>query len=142
MLKFDPFVRDFDRLTQQLWGAALGGIRRPSVTALDAWRAGDGYVVEVDLPGVAPDSIDVTVDNDVLTVKADRPEPTDGRNWLLAERPHGEFSRQLVLANAVDADGITAEYTDGVLRLTIPVAQASKPRKIAVTAAAQQAINA
>jgi HSP20 family protein len=138
MLKFDPFFRDVDRLTQRLWGAALGG----TVVPVDAWRDGDNYIVEFDVPGVSPDSIDVTVDHGVLTVQAQRPELSDGRDWLLAERAHGQFSRQLKLSNAINADGITAEFTDGVLRLTIPLAEGVKPRKIAVAPSAQQAISA
>ncbi|WP_041312702.1 Hsp20/alpha crystallin family protein [Mycobacterium sp. JS623] len=138
MLKFDPFFRDFDRLTQQLWGGEVG---RRAMAPMDAWRDGDKVLVELDLPGVTPDSIDITADHDVLTVTAERPEPTEG-DWLLAERPHGEFTRHLTLGNKVDVDGISAEFTDGVLRLTIPVAEAAKPRKIAVGPGTQQAISA
>lgn len=138
MLKFDPFFRDFDRLTQQLWG---GEVSRRAMAKMDAWRDGDNVVVELDLPGVTPDSIDVTADHDVLTVTARRPEPTEG-NWLLAERPHGEFTRHLTLGKNLDVDGISADFTDGVLRLTIPVAEAVKPRKIEVLPSAQQAISA
>ncbi|MBP1817262.1 HSP20 family protein [Mycobacterium sp. OAE908] len=138
MLKFDPFFRDFDRLTQQLWG---GEVSRRAMAKMDAWRDGDNVVVELDLPGVTPDSIDVTADHDVLTVTARRPEPTEG-NWLLAERPHGEFTRHLTLCKNLDVDGISADFTDGVLRLTIPVAEAVKPRKIEVFPSAQQAISA
>lgn len=135
MLKFDPFFRDVDRLARQLWGG-------PSMAPMDAWRDGDKFVVELDLPGVSPESIDVTVEHDSLTVRADRPEPADGHNWLVAERSYGAFSRQLTLGNNVDADRITADFTDGVLRLTIPVAEAVKPRKIAVVPSARQALSA
>jgi HSP20 family protein len=137
MLKFDPFFRDVDRLTKQLWGGPHGW----SVAPMDAWRDGDTFVVELDLPGVARESIDVTVDNNVLTVQAERPEPADG-NWLLAERPHGALSRQLTLGKNLDVDGISADFADGVLRLTIPVAEDVKPRKIAVVPSAQHAISA
>jgi HSP20 family protein len=143
MLKFDPFFRDVDRLTQQLWGFPLGGAGLTSSAPMDAWRDGDTFLVEMDLPGISPDSLDVNVEHGVLTVRGERPEPTDNRNWLVAERPHGSFSRQLSLGNSVDTDKITADYTDGVLRLTIPVAETAKPHKIAVVAGAQQqAINA
>ncbi|MBE1549722.1 HSP20 family protein [Mycobacterium sp. OAS707] len=138
MLKFDPFFRDLDRLTQQLWG---GEVSRRAMAKMDAWRDGDNVIVELDLPGVSPDSIDVTADHDVLTVTARRPEPTEG-NWLLAERPHGEFTRHLTLGKNLDVDGISADFTDGVLRLTIPVADPVKPRKIEVLPSAQQAISA
>lgn len=141
MLKFDPLVRDVDRLTQQLWGAPIAG--RQPWAPLDAWRTGEAYVVEFDLPGVNADSLDVNVDNNVLTVRAERPEPADAHNWLVAERPHGVFSRQLSLGNNIDVDKISADYCDGVLRLTIPVSETAKPRKIAVVAGRQQeALNA
>ncbi|WP_207514045.1 Hsp20/alpha crystallin family protein [Mycolicibacterium celeriflavum] len=141
MLKFDPFVRDVDRLTQQLWGATIAG-PQPSAP-LDAWRTGEAYVVEFDLPGIDADSLDVNVDNNVLTVRAERPEPADTRNWQVAERPHGVFSRQLSLGNNVDVEKISADYRDGVLRLTIPVSETAKPRKVAVVAGQQKAaINA
>jgi HSP20 family protein len=139
MLKFDPFFRDVDRLTQQLWGIGAG---LSSLAPMDAWRDGDTFVVELDLPGIKPDSLDVNVEHDVLTVRGERPEPADNRNWLVAERPHGVFSRQLSLGKSVDTDKITADYADGVLRLTIPVAETAKPRKVEVVAGQQQAINA
>jgi HSP20 family protein len=143
MLKFHPFFRDVDRLTQQLWDAPLGVAGRPSFAPMDAWREGETCVVELDLPGIKPESLDVNVEHDLLTVRAERPEPAEGRNWLVAERPSGVFSRQLSLGTDLNVDKITADYTDGVLRLTIPVAETAKPRKIAVVAKQeQQAINA
>ncbi|EID12703.1 Hsp18_2 [Mycobacterium xenopi RIVM700367] len=142
MLAFDPFLRDFDRLTQQLLGSTLGTVSRPAVMPIDAWREGDDYVVELDLPGVKPDSIDVSVEHEAVTVRAERPAVTEDRNWVVAERPHGVFSRQLFLGSGLDADKISANYTDGVLRLTIPVAEAARPRKIAIGTGNQKAINA
>lgn len=136
MLKIDPFFRDIDRLTQQLWGGVTGSAA--SWAPLDAWRDGDTFVIEMDLPGIKPESLDVNVEHDMLTVRAERPEPADGRNWLVTERPHGVFSRQLSLGKSVDSDKITADYADGVLQLRIPVAEAAKPRKIAVVAGKQQ----
>jgi len=136
MLTFDPFLHDIDRLTQQLFGTANGAV------PTDAWREGDKLVVEIDLPGVKADSLDVSVDHDVLTVRAERPEETDGREWLAAERPHGVFTRQLYLGQSLDTDQVSADYTDGVLRITIPVAAAAKPRKVAIETGAQHAINA
>jgi HSP20 family protein len=136
MLTFDPFLRDIDRLTQQLWGTAT------AAAPTDAWREGDKLVVEIDLPGVQADSLDVSVDHDVLTVRAERPEQTDGREWLAAERPHGVFTRQLYLGQSLDTDQVSADYTDGVLRIAIPVAEVAKPRKVAIATGAQQAINA
>lgn len=143
MLNIDPFVRDVDRLTQQLWGAALGSAATASVAPLDAWRDGDTAVVEIDLPGITPDSLEVNVEHGVLTVRAERTEPADNRTWLVTERPHGVFTRRLSLDATIDVDKISADYRDGVLRLRIPVAESAKPRKIAVVpAAAQQAIKA
>ncbi|BCO38197.1 18 kDa antigen [Mycobacterium heckeshornense] len=142
MLAFDPFLRDFDRLTQQLLGTTLGTTSRPAVMPIDAWREGDDYVVELDLPGVKPDSVDVSVEHEAVTVRAERPAVTEDRDWVVAERPHGVFSRQLFLGSGLDADKISANYTDGVLRLTIPVAEAARPRKIAVGTGNQKAINA
>lgn len=144
MLMFDPFLRDFDRLTQQLLGTTTGTTARPAVMPMDAWRDGDQFVVELDLPGLNPDSLDINVEDDVLTVRAERTDVAqDGRQWLASERPHGVFSRQILLGTSLDTDNITADYTDGVLRLTIPVAEHAKPRKIAIAAGKhQQAINA
>ncbi|HEX2283512.1 MAG TPA: Hsp20/alpha crystallin family protein [Mycobacterium sp.] len=142
MLRFDPFFRDVDRLTQQLWGSALGTVGRPAVMPMDAWRDEDKFVVEFDVPGIKSESLDVSVENQLLTVRAERPEPGDNRNWLVAERPHGVFSRQVYLDASLDTDKITADYTGGVLRLTIPVAEAAKPRKIAIDSGANQAIGA
>ncbi|GFG76610.1 18 kDa antigen [Mycobacterium botniense] len=142
MLRFDPIFRDLDRLTRQLWGTTLGTAARPALMPMDAWREADKIVVELDLPGIKADSLDVNVENDTLTVRAERPPVDDARDWLTGERPHGVFSRQLYLGTGLDADHITADYTDGVLRLTIPVAEAAKPRKIPVEAGGRKAINA
>lgn len=142
LLRFDPFFREFDRLTQQLLGTPVGTAAHPTMMPMDARHEGDTVVIEFDLPGIKADSLDVNVEHDTLTVRAERPHVGDRGGWLASERPHGVFSRQLYLGNNVDADKITADYTDGVLRLTIPVAEAAKPRKIAIGAGAQKAINA
>lgn len=128
LMRTDPF-RDFDRLAQQL----LGTTTRPAVMPMDAWREGDKFVAEFDLPGVDVDSIDLDVEQNVLTVHAERPELGNDREFVSAERPRGVFSRQLFLGDTLDTDGIEAHYHDGVLRLTIPVADRAKPRKIAVS---------
>jgi HSP20 family protein len=100
-------------------------------------------VVEIDLPGVKADSLDVSVDHDVLTVRAERPQVTEkSRQWLAAERPHGAFTRQLYLGQSLDTDRVSAAYTNGVLRIAIPVAETAKPRKVAIATGAQRAINA
>ena len=123
----DPF-RDFDRLTSQL----LGTTNRPAVMPMDAWREGDRFVIEFDLPGVAPDSIDLDVERNVLTVRAERVAQNGDWESLAAERPRGAFSRQLVLGDNLDLDRIEAGYRDGVLRLVVPVAEKAKPRKIEI----------
>jgi HSP20 family protein len=133
MRSTDPF-RDFDRLAQQLLGA--GTTSRPAVMPMDAWRQGDTFVVEFDLPGVRPETLDVDVERNVLTIRAER-TPTNG-DWemLAAERPTGLFSRQLVLGDNVDLEHVQADYESGVLRLTIPIAEKAKPRKIEITTGA------
>ena len=124
----DPF-RDLDRLTQNL----LGTTSRPAVMPMDAWREGDRFVIEFDLPGVARDTIDLDVERNVLTVRAER-LPRNG-DWeaLASERTRGAFSRQLVLGDNLDLDRIEASYADGVLRLVVPVAEKAKPRRIQIS---------
>src|SRR5690348_12619526 len=127
----DPF-RDFDRLTQQLMGSAVGTTSRPAVMPMDAWRQGDDFVIEFDLPGVARDSIDLDIERNVLTVRAERLARNGDWEMLATERAKGHFSRQLVLGDNLDLERIEAGYADGVLRLRIPVAERAKPRKIAI----------
>lgn len=124
----DPF-RDFDRLASQL---LPGSTNRPAVMPLDAWREGDRFVLEFDLPGVSPESIDIDVERNVLTVKAERVAHNGDWQRISAERAHGQFSRQLVLGDNLDLDRIEAGYENGVLRLVVPVAEKAKPRKIQV----------
>ncbi len=124
----DPF-RDLDRLTQQI----LGTTNRPAVMPMDAWREGDRFVIEFDLPGVARDSIDLDVERNVLTVRAERVARNGDWEALASERPRGVFSRQLVLGDNLDLDRIEAGYAEGVLRLVVPVAEKAKPRKIEVS---------
>ena len=131
LMRTDPF-RDLDRFTQQL----LGTNARPSAKLMDAWRDGEQFVVEFDLPGVSPDSVDLDVERNVLTVTAQRAPLDDKAEYLAAERPRGVFSRQLVLGDNVDPDRIQAGYRDGVLRLVIPVAEKAKPRKITISSGA------
>jgi HSP20 family protein len=140
MLGFEPLLRDLDRLTQQLWGnTPVGTAIRPAAMPMDVWREGEKFLVELDLPGIQPDSIDVSVDQGALTVRAERPYAGDeGRDWVTAERSHGVFSRQLFLGDQLDTEHVSADYTDGVLRLTVPVAEHAKPRKIAITNGSQQ----
>ena len=138
LMRTDPF-RDFDRLAQQVLGTAA----RPAVMPMDAWREGDRFVVEFDLPGVDEESLDLDVERNVLTVHAKRPEREPDREMVSAERPRGVFSRQLFLGETLDTDAIEASYSGGVLRLTIPVAEKAKPRRIEITSDTEkQAINA
>lgn len=141
LMRTDPF-RELDRLTQQVFGS-LGTMARPAAMPMDAWREGDAFVVEFDLPGIDPDTIDLDVERNVLTVRAERPELKDVAELVAAERPRGVFSRQLFLGENLDTDKVEASYAAGVLQLRIPVAEQAKPRKIQITAGEdRKAINA
>jgi len=133
LMRTDPF-RDLDRFTQQIFGTAA----RPAVMPMDAWRQGDAFVVEFDLPGVAADSLDLDVERNTLTVHAERPARDQNKEMVASERPTGVFSRQLFLGDNLDTDKIEARYEDGVLRLSVPVAEKAKPRKVAITTSDQQ----
>lgn len=134
LMRTDPF-RELDRLTQQVFGAVPGTWSRPTAMPMDAYRVGDEFVVTFDLPGVSPDAIELDVERNVLTVKAER-RPTVGANveMEVAERPLGVFSRQLFLGEALDTEHVSASYDAGVLTLRIPVAEQAKPRKIEISA--------
>ena len=128
LMRTDPF-RELDRLAQQVAGTRA----RPAAMPIDAYRFGDTFVVHFDLPGVDTDSIDLTVERNVLTVHASRRRELDESVELLAaERPHGTFSRQLFLGESLDTDHIAATYEDGVLTVRIPVAEKAKPRKVEI----------
>ncbi len=129
LVRTDPF-RDFDRLAQQMLGTTV----RPAAMPMDAWRDGEQIVVEFDLPGVDPDSVDLDVQRNVLTVRAERrPSTGDDTEMIAAERPRGVFSRQVILGDTLDTDRVQASYNAGVLTLRIPIAEKAKPRKIAIT---------
>ena len=129
LIRTDPF-RDLDRLTQQLLGTAA----RPAAMPMDAYRKGDDFYVLFDLPGVTAESIELTVEQNVLTVRAERkPAQVDGAEMLVAERPAGTFTRQVFLGDTLDAEHIAADYSAGILTLTIPVHEQAKPRTIAIT---------
>jgi HSP20 family protein len=145
LMRTDPF-RELDRLTQQVFGNLPGTWSRPTAMPMDAYRAGDEFVVAFDLPGVSPDAIELDVERNVLTVKAERRPTVAGDNVevQVAERPFGVFSRQLFLGEALDTEHVSAGYDAGVLTLRIPVAEQAKPRKIEISAAEgeQKQINA
>jgi len=131
LMRFDPF-RDLDRLTQNLWG---GDVRRLNGVPMDAYRKGSEFLVHFDVPGIDPNSIELTVEKNVLTVTAER-----ARQWgedvdevVVSERPVGNFSRQLFLGETLDSERIEASCDNGVLTLRIPVAEAAKPRKVSIS---------
>ncbi|TWD83038.1 HSP20 family protein [Kribbella amoyensis] len=136
LMRTDPF-RELDRLTQQVFGggATPGTWSRPNPMPLDAYRSGDEYVVAFDLPGVTADAIELDIERNVLTIKAERRPPKLGENveMQVSERPLGVFSRQLFLGETLDTDRIEAGYEAGVLTLRIPIAEQAKPRKIAIS---------
>ncbi|MBA4863652.1 Hsp20/alpha crystallin family protein [Streptomyces sp. PSKA54] len=129
LMRTDPF-RELDRLTQQVFGT----VARPAAMPMDAYRSGDDLVVHFDLPGIDPESIDLDVERNVLTVHAERRSPApEGAEMVASERPTGSFSRQLFLGESLDTERIDASYDAGVLTLRIPVAEQAKPRKIQIT---------
>ncbi len=129
LMRTDPF-RELDRLTQQV----LGTTARPAAMPMDAYRKGDNFYIHFDLPGIRADSIDLTVEQNVLTVRAERrPVEVEGAQMLVSERPYGTFTRQVFLGDTLDAENIGADYAAGVLTLTIPVHEAAKPRSIQIS---------
>ncbi|MEU0615599.1 Hsp20/alpha crystallin family protein [Streptomyces albogriseolus] len=129
LMRTDPFA-EFDRLTRQAFGQAA----RTSVMPMDAYRAGDDFIVHFDLPGIDPESIELDVERNVLNVRAERHSPApEGAETVVAERPTGTFTRQLFLGDTLDTERIDATYDAGVLTLRIPVAEAAKPRRIQIT---------
>ncbi len=134
LIRFDPF-REIDRINQELLGGAPR--RVASGMPMDAYQQGDKFFVHFDLPGVDPSSIELTVEKNVLTVRAERRLQWggEGTEVLVAERPQGSYSRQLFLGETLDSDRVEANYEQGVLTVTIPVAEAAKPRRVQVTAA-------
>jgi HSP20 family protein len=129
-LAFDPLFRDLNRLATEM----LGSSRVPQGMAMDAYRAGDHYTVEFDLPGINADTLEVRAENNTLTVRAERAggESEEQVSYVTAERPRGTFSRQISLGDGLDLDNVSADYTDGVLTVTLPIAEKAKPRQIKV----------
>ncbi|KOU29473.1 heat-shock protein Hsp20 [Streptomyces sp. WM6372] len=132
LMRTDPF-REMDRIVQQLSGTS-GTWLKPSVMPMDAYREADEYVIAFDLPGVSTEAIDIDVERNMLTVRAERRPvaKADSVKLELSERPLGVFSRQIVLADTLDTERIQADYDAGVLTLRIPIAERAKPRKISI----------
>jgi len=139
LMRTDPF-RDFDRVAQQFFGNS-GTWTRPSAMPMDAYRSGNEFVVAFDLPGVDPDAIELNIERNVLTVRAERRPNPVGQDveMQVSERPLGVFSRQLFLGDTLDTEKVAASYEAGVLILRIPVAEQAKPRRIEVASAADKA---
>ncbi len=134
LMRFDPFS-ELDRLSRQL----LDTPTKQSLVPMDAWRRGDQFMVQMDMPGIDIDTLDVTVERNTLTVAAARrTSQREGDESLVTERPVGRFTRQLFLSDTLDVDGIQADYVDGVLTLSIPVADQAKPRRIEVRRDSEQ----
>ena len=130
VMRFDPF-RDMERFAQEM----LGATRAPRTIPMEAYRRGDQFFVHFDLPGTSPNDVDVTAERNVITVRASRQSPRqEGDELLVDERPHGSFSRQLILGETMDTDRMQATYDQGVLTLMIPVSEQAKPRRIEVAA--------
>jgi HSP20 family protein len=133
VMRFDPF-RDFDRLVAEQMAGLRGA---PRTVPMDAYRRGEEFVIHLDLPAVDADAIEVTVEQNVLTIRAERRfEPEDGDELLITERPQGTFTRQLLLGQSLDTDRLEADYDQGVLTVRIPVAEAAKPRRVEITKSA------
>lgn len=129
LMRFDPF-RELDRLAEQTLSVGTRALRSVPMEAL---RRGDEFIVRLDVPGVGSDNIDLTVERNVVNIRVRRlPDRQEGDEVLIDERPHGEFARQLFLGDNLDVDRLTADSRDGVLTLTIPISQTSKPRRVAL----------
>jgi len=128
LLRFDPF-REWERVSEQV----LSGRTAPRAMPMEAFRRGDEFVVALDLPGIDPDDVDVSVERNVVTVRATRRAARDdGAELIIDERPQGEFSRQLFLGDNLDTAQLSADFERGVLTLRIPVAESSKPRRVEI----------
>ena len=134
LMRTDPY-REIDRLAQQVFGTTL----RPAAMPMNAYRKDDTFYVKLDLPGIDMDAIELTVEQNILTIRAER-DPLDSDEdieVLISECPAGAFTRQVFLGDTLDADQIKADYTAGVLKLTIPIHEAAKPRRVSITSGQQ-----
>jgi HSP20 family protein len=132
--RFDPF-QELERMSRAL----LGNREGPRMMPMDLYHEGDHYILNADLPGVDPGSVDIDVDGQMLTIRAQRTmKEAEGTRWLLREREGGSFMRQLTFGQDVDVEHISAHYDNGVLSVTIPVSEATKPRKIEIMSGHKQ----
>ena len=133
-MTFDPF-REFDRVAANLLDSRQG----PRLMPIDLYRDGDHYVLNADLPGIDPGSVDIDIDGQLLTIRAERtPRSAEGVKWLARERSSGSFLRQLNVGSGIDTSAISATYDNGVLSVTIPVSEKAKPRKVEVQTSVTQ----
>jgi HSP20 family protein len=141
VMRFDPFsepFRQMDRLASQL----LSGARMPMGMPMDVWESEDGYHVALDLPGMDPESVEITCERNMLLIRAERQaDYGEDQSVLVAERPQGSFTRQLHLGDGVDSEHVRAEYHEGVLRLTVPRTQSAQPRRIEVQTSSRVAVD-
>jgi HSP20 family protein len=138
LVRFDP-IREMDRLAQLL--TQQTGPAHQAAMPMDAYREGYRFIIHFDLPGVDPASIDLTVEKNVLTVRAERTwQPEEGQEVVIAERPQGTFTRQLLMGENLDTEHVQASYNQGVLTILVPVAEQAKPHKVAVISAPEEAI--
>lgn len=142
MLRFDPF-NDLDSVTRNLLTGQTGSPRTPRFMPMDLCKIDDHYVLTADLPGIDPGSVDIDVDNGTLTISAHRTARSDDSvQWLTNERFFGTYRRQLALGEGIDTNAISATYENGVLTLTIPLAERARPRKIEITHSGQKSVEA
>ena len=126
VMRFDPFGDPF-RSLDLLAGQLMAGPRMPMAMPMDVWQSADGYHVALDLPGVDPGSVEITSERNVITIRAERrPDYGENDNVLVAERPQGQYTRQLQVSDALDSGNVAADYHNGVLHLSIPVSQAAQ----------------
>lgn len=131
----DPFSQ-LDDFARHVFGATpSGSSRTPRFMPMDLYKAGETYVLTADLPGVDPESIDIDIDNGVLTISAKRSTTPEEESvaWINNERFSGSFRRKVTLSDSVDTESISADYASGVLTVTLPVAEKAKARKIQVS---------
>lgn len=137
-MSFDPFSQ-LDRIAQSVFDTS----RQPRLMPVDLFREGDRYVLNADLPGVDPGSVDVDVDGHLLTIRAERTESNrDNSRWLAQERPFGSYVRRFTIGDDVDAQSISATYDNGVLSVMIPIAERAKPRKVQIESVGSQGTKA